>query len=75
MRRAVPDSPSATRAESHGPRSVEAGSRNGSGGFADAVVGEESRVWSTGARLGRHQLAALLTRTSRFPRSDSPSRC
>ena len=40
MRRAVPDPPSATRAESHGPRSVEADSRNGFGEFSDAVVGE-----------------------------------
>ena len=40
MRRAVPDPPSATRAESHGPRSVEADNRNGSGLVPDAVVGE-----------------------------------
>ncbi len=39
MRRAVPDSPSATRAESHGPRSVEADSRNGSGLVSDVAVG------------------------------------
>lgn len=40
MRRAVPDPPSATRAESHGPRSVEADTRNGSGLVPDVVVGE-----------------------------------
>ena len=40
MRRAVPDPPSATRAESHGPRSVEADNRNGSGLVPDVVVGE-----------------------------------
>jgi len=52
MRRAVPDSPSATRAESHGPRSVEAFSPNGSGGLPVVVVGEDGPAVPESASTG-----------------------